>query len=82
MTLDVLRGIQGIGPAALIPASVRVLLTSTFARPDLGRPPTSLEFLRRHSPLDLYDLSHFPLSPLVPQWGESFVTFRVVSLHS
>ena len=39
MTLDVLRGIQGIGPAALIPASVRVLLTSTFARPDLGRPP-------------------------------------------
>jgi hypothetical protein len=34
--LDILRGIQGLGSAALIPASVRMFSISSFRRPDLS----------------------------------------------
>ena len=79
--LDVLRGLQGIGSAAIIPASVRNFLVLCSHILTFSGPPTSSEFWPRHSRPDPHVLSRLPLSLRAPRSERSFRLFLVVSLR-
>ena len=81
ITLDIMRGIQGIGAAAMIPASVGLLLVIDLpVRKELQL--VSLAFCRGHSRLGPHDLLPSQPSPPVPQSAQPSAPFLAVSSRS
>ena len=81
MVLDIMRGIQGIGAAAMIPASVGLLsVTDLSVQKELQF--VSSAFYRRHSLLGPHVPLPSQLSLLAPQSGQPLARFLAASSRS